>query len=246
MSLELFAKTPYRLWVQINKTFLSERCKTYVDEDTGISVQSFNNHFHIEHWDPNEMRPMLKDLLHKMGYSKGGTKITQLTSKYLDWDQYDKLKEKLKEYRDKDRFTLGMTFRNSPARSGGCLTGMHIVKYANQEEAVFYAKIVEVPKKFAADLNFFNLFLRDIGFSGPVRVVSTCVFFWKVTAPLLIPVLGMDSFQYAPFRNHVQRKIAQRAYLASPEYKYRNEARTWEYLKPIIDKMVEKGELKDG
>jgi hypothetical protein len=243
MSIHLQAGRPDTLWRRLNLEFISEGADQYIDENTGISVQSFFNQFDIDYWDPKESEPQLLKLLHKMGYSMGGTKITQLTNKYVDQEQLAKLKKALKEYREKDRFTLGMTFKNSPARSGGCLTGLQVVKYQGREEAVIYAKIVEVPKKFAADLYFFNGILADLGFHGTVHIFTTCTFFWKVTAPLLVPLVGLERFKYRPFRDHVVRKIKDRAYLASPEYKYRNEARTWEYLKPIIDRMIQEGEI---
>lgn len=237
--------TPRDLWYKINLQFIGAKAAENIDENTGISVQSFYNRFSISHWDTKRDKGELLKLLHQMGYSEGGTKITQLTNKYVDQDQLAKLKDALVEYRDKDRFTLGMTFKNSPARSGGCLTGLQIVKYQGREEAVIYAKIVEVPKKFAADLYFFNGILASLGFRGAVHIFTTCVFFWKVTAPLLIPLVGLERFKYPAFRSHVIRKIKDRAYLASEEYKYRNEARTWEYLKPIIDEMIRKGELNE-
>jgi hypothetical protein len=237
------ASSPLSLWGKLSLAFIGKGGDQYVDENTGISVQSFHNRFKIDYWDPDKAELNLLKLLHKMGYSEGGTKITQLMNKYMDQDQLAQMKEKLKEYRDKDRFTLGMTFKNSPARSGGCLTGLQIVKYKGREEAVIYAKIVEIPKKFAADLYFFNGILDSLLFRGPVSIVTTCTFFWKVTAPLLIPIFGLERFEHPNFRSHVIRKIKDRAHLASPEYKYRNEARTWEYLKPIIDKMVEEGKL---
>lgn len=247
MSMHIQAATPRKLWLKMNLEFIGDRAELYIDENTGISVQSFHNRFEIDYWDPQEEAPQLRDLLHKMGYSEGGTKMTQLYSKYVDIDQFERLQEALKEYRDKDRFTLGMTFRNSPARSGGCLTGLQIVKYQKREEAIIYAKIVEVPKKFAADLYFFNDLLDTLAFRGTVRIFTTCTFFWKVTAPLLIPLVGLERFEYPAFRSHVIRKIKEREYLASDDYKYRNEARTWIYLKPIIDRMIREGRLKwDG
>jgi hypothetical protein len=56
-------------------------------------------------------------------------------------------------------------------------------------------------------------------------------------------MVGLERFEYPAFRSHVIKKIKARAYLASDDYKYRNEARTWIYLKPIIDKMIEGGEI---
>ena len=241
--INLESANPLYLWARLNISFISKEGDRYVDENTGISVQLFHNRFKITHWDPDREELRLLKMMHRMGYSDGGTKITQLTNKYMDQEQLVKMKEKLEEYREKDRFTLGMTFKNSPARSGGCLTGLQIVKYKGQEEAVIYAKIVEIPKKFAADLYFFNGILGSLLFRGPVHIVTTCIFFWKVTSPLLIPIFGLDRFEHPTFRAHVIGKIKNRAHLASAEYKYRNEARTWEYLKPIIDKMVEEGKL---
>ncbi len=236
---------PLYLWARLNLAFISKDGNDCVDENTGISVQSFHNQFKITHWDPEREELRLLKMMHRMGYSDGGTKITQLTNKYMDHEQLEKMKEKLKEYRQKERFTLGITFKNSPARSGGCLTGLQIVKYQGREEAVIYAKIVEIPKKFAADLYFFNGILASLLFRGPVRIITTCIFFWKVTAPLLIPIFGLDRFEHPNFRAHVIKKIKERKHLASPEYKYRNEARTWEYLKPIIDGMIEEGKLNE-
>lgn len=244
--IEREAERPYNLWLKLNYAFISKKGDVYVDENTGISVQSFHNTFTILNWDPEEDERPLKRLMRQMGYADGGTKITQLTNKYMDYEQLDKLRDALKEYREKDRFTLGMTFKNSPARSGGCLTGLQIVKYKGKEEAVIYAKIVEIPKKFAADLYFFNGILDALLFRGPVRIVTTCIFFWKVTAPLLIPILGLERFEHPVFRGHVIRKIKEREYLASDEYKYRNEARTWIYLKPVINQMIKEGRLNVG
>lgn len=244
MGMNVTAPRPVPLWIKICEKFLEKDGDQYVDENTGISVQSFDNRFHIDHWDPEIEHRHLNKLLHRMGYSEGGTKQTQLYNKYMDLEQWEKLKVALTEYRQKDRFTLGMTFKNSPARSGGCLSAFQIAMYEKQERAFVYAKIVEVPKKFAADLLFFNGLLSALNFSGPVTIVPTCVFFWKVTAPLLVPVLGMRSFQHEGFRRHVLKKIKDREHLASPEYAYRNEARTWEYLKPIIDQMIEDGEIR--
>lgn len=241
--IETRANSAYSLWRRINRHFIAEDADHHIDENTGISVQSFDNKFTVDYWDPQNDEKDLIELTHKMGYSKGGTKLTQLTNKYVDQDQMAKLKKALKVYREKDRFTLGMTFKNSPARSGGCLSSLQIVKYQKEERAFVYAKIVEVPKKFAADLLFFNGLFGALSFSGTVTIIPTCIFFWKVTAPLLVPVLGLDSFKYPPFRKHVLKKINDREYLASAEYKYRNEARTWEYLKPVIDRMIKEGQI---
>jgi hypothetical protein len=237
------ASSPISLWGKLNLAFISKDGNKYVDENTGISVQSFHNRFKITHWDPDREELRLLKILHKMGYSEGGTKITQLTNKYMDQEQLVKMKEKLREYREKDRFTLGMTFKNSPARSGGCLTGLQIVKYKGIEEAVIYAKIVELPKKFAADLYFFNGIFSQLGFMGSVHIVITCVFYWKVSSALILPIFGLGRFENENFRRHVIKKCKERKYLASPEYPYRSEARIWEYLEPIISDMIKKGEL---
>ncbi len=237
------ASSPPTLWGKLNLAFISKEGNQYVDENTGISVQSFHNRFKVTHWDPEREEMRLLKMMHRMGYSNGGTKITQLTNKYVDQEQLAKMKEKLKEYRDKDRFTLGMTFKNSPARSGGCLTGLQIVKYKGREEAVIYAKIVELPKKFAADLYFFNGLFRELNFMGPVCIVITCVFYWKVSSPLNLPIFGLDRFENENFRRHVIKKCKERKYLSSPEYAYRSEARIWEYLEPIISRMINRGEL---
>lgn len=148
------------------------------------------NTLNINRW-PEEWTG--KALFELVGYSNKGTKMNILRNTYVDEEKLSALKERLKT--NKGYEILGMPFKMSLERKGGCLNGLHILRSNKQPTTLFiHGKVAEVPRKFMADLLLVRDLIKELELKEP-RVVFqySTIYFSIVTLRAFIPIIGENN-----------------------------------------------------
>lgn len=233
------ARDPIELWYNLCSGWVSGQ-EDWIEEKSGSMFFSYNNVMAVR-WDYNTVENQGKDLLYNLGYKRKGTKLTQLRNKYVDEKALQKLKKVYQSAvkNEKSRFLYGMNFKMEPERSGGCLTGLQIMKKQNGSFGVhIYIKVCELPKKFAADLQLFNQIFRDLEIPNmtSVAIHSTALFFWRITMPLLLPILGRQAFFNHEVIDLLNKDIGKLDRILHQSYKYKSHQAVWAHVRSIMNK----------
>ncbi|MEM4271061.1 MAG: hypothetical protein QXO70_03130 [Candidatus Pacearchaeota archaeon] len=264
MGVKLVRNTPYRLWYDLVSLFL-ERGHDIVEDNSGVAHFIFNNTFIIRHWNTFAFFTSNKcfDTYRNLGYSVKKNcnpflafrthKINSLFLHYIDDQKWKYFLSSISAYSSKRRFTLGYNFKSHPARSGGCLHSISIIRSKLGDEVIINTKIQEVPKKFFADLVLFNFLIRDIQGSlmdyldrpdfhlidfGSIRVRinNSSTYFWTITMPHCLITHDLSHLRNPILRRVLERDWKRRRIFISKDYKYKSQERVW---KLVLEKVKE-------
>jgi len=162
-----------------------------------------------------------------------------LRNTYLDVEAFGILKRTFRAAvsRKKSRFAYGANFNLSVQRKGGCLSSLHILKSSKKEPEIhIYLKTFELPKKFFADLVFFNELIHELGIGECTVIIrSTTMFFWTINMPLLLPFFGFNGFKDEKFRENIIKNYNNRKHILSKRYKYSSYRAVWTQVMKMID-----------
>ena len=229
--MDLTVNKPADLWKELGLQFIT------ASQAKGCMTYNFNNRFIIRKWKVNECQKDMAIIMRCLGYSPGGTKMTHLRKSYLIEDKFKILKEKVKEYQNKGRYTLGMNFNAQAERRGGCLLGFTIIRHSKKTWISIHMKVFEFPKKFAADILFFNQLIRELGLNNvEVYINSAAFFYWMLPSVGLKMLFG---------EKRITNPDILRSGFYKGKYEYRGVASLVETMEVLKKEYGEKA-LKEG
>lgn len=190
--INIYCNTPTELLLQLGGLFFSKKdnpVNVYVGDRRFVSSV---NTFNILSW-PKEWTG--KALFELVGYSDSGTKMTTLRKTYVDEDKLKELKERLKT--SKGFEILGMPFKMTMERKGGCLNGLHILRSGKDVTLFVHGKIAEIPRKFMADLLLVRDLIKELGLKEPKVIFQySLVYFSIVTLRAYVPIMGYKNINH--------------------------------------------------